>query len=151
MESIKCSLLWAAQTVRKHHGWSLSTTTDVFRPTIELKNGLYTCRKTMWFCNMTTLGNMLQNGCKSIRKRLNGALPQDAVFTRHCPAWLSLAPIDGIWSGWSAVTFLWRCQDISWLVVSVWHVILPTWNLNAFKRWGKNRCNRLKKSSLTCF
>ena len=37
-------------------------------------------------------------------------LPPSAVFTRHCPIWLSLVLIDGTWPSWAALSFLWRCQ-----------------------------------------
>ena len=39
----------------------------------EKKNGRYLSREpTKWFCNMTTLGHLLQNGLKPTWKHLNG-------------------------------------------------------------------------------
>ena len=87
---------YAAQTNWNHHGKSLSTTIDVFESSIEEKNGCYTNRgATKWFCNMTTWGHVLQNGLKPSWKHLMGSPTPTAVFTRHCPDWLSLVLIGG--------------------------------------------------------
>ena len=50
-----------------------------------------------------------------------------AIFTRNCPALWSLVPIDGTWPGWKVLLFLWRCQKMGRLVVSLKRrVIFPT-------------------------
>ena len=79
------------------------------------------------------------NEWKPTLKRLNGKSYPFAVFTRHCPVQLSLVPIDGTWLGWAVISFLWRCQIMSRLVVSLKRcVVFPTWNSNAVRNMGKS-------------
>ena len=47
-----------------------------------------------------------------------------AVFPRYFAVWLLLVPVDGIWSGWSAVLLIWRHRKMAWFVDSL-------------KRWAK--------------
>ena len=70
--SAGCSLLWAAQINWNHHGRLLSTTIDASELSIEERMVAIWTETRQWFCNMITLGHMLQNRWKPTWKHLNG-------------------------------------------------------------------------------
>ena len=138
MGSAGCSLLWAAQTNWNHHGRLLSTTIDAFEPSIEEKNGSYTCRDTTkWFFNMTMLGHM-KNGSKPTWKWLNGksypnccihqTLPHPIIT---CSDWWHMAWL-------SSTSILMKMSKMSPLIVSLKRLpVFPMWNSIAARKMGK--------------
>ena len=103
------------------------------------KNSRYTSRDTSrGICDMTKLSQMLQNVWISTWKRLNRKSYTLRRIHQILPVWLSVVPIDGIWPGWAALSFLWRCQMGRSMVSLKRRVVFPTWSLNVARKMGKS-------------
>ena len=141
-----CSFLWATQTNLSHHRRLLSTTIDVFEQSIEEKKLLYKQRHNKVILQWD---NARPHVAKWVKTYL-GMLEWE-VFTRHCPIWLLLVLINGIWPGWAALLFLWRCQKWVDLGLALKDVIFLTWNSNAARKMRKSTSKQWTTLSVICF
>ena len=106
------------------------------------KNSRYTSRDTTkWFCNLTTLDYLLQNGWKPIWKWLNGKYNPNCCI--HQILARSIITCSNRWYiAWLCSTFiLMKMLKMVQLVVSLKRrVVFLTWNSNAARKTG-NFCS----------